>query len=177
VPLGLHRYHASKTCHFITFSCYQRRQLLAPPLREVFLTSLERMQVKYGFRVYGYVLMPEHVHMIISEPQVGTIATVMQALKVSVSKIRGTAESPLWQKRYYDHNVRDEDSFWDKICYMHRNPVKRGLVAKHEDWPWSSFRHYRFGEVGPVEIQSEWTRRRRMGLPFGVLGIPKSLEP
>jgi hypothetical protein len=44
---------------------------------------------------------------------------------------------------------------------MHRNPVKRGLVAKPEDWPWSSFRHYLYGEEGIVEIESEWIARRR----------------
>ena len=53
---------------------------------------------------------------------------------------------------------------------MHRNPVKRGLVEKPEDWPWSSFRHYLTGAEGVVEIESEWTgrRRERMGMPLRV---------
>ena len=50
---------------------------------------------------------------------------------------------------------------WSNLKYMHRNPVVRGLVARPEDWPWSSFRHYAMGEIGTVEIESEWTARRR----------------
>jgi putative transposase len=67
----------------------------------------------------------------------------------------------LWQSRYYDRNVRDHAEFVEKLRYIHRNPVKRGLVDRPEDWPWSSFRHYATGEKGAVEIESEWTARRR----------------
>ena len=58
----------------------------------------------------------------------------------------------------------------EKLRYLHRNPVKRGLVEKPEDWAWSSFRHYLTGEEGMVEIESEWTgrRRERMGMPLRV---------
>ena len=54
----------------------------------------------------------------------------------------------------------------EKLRYMHRNPVKRGLVQHPKDWAWSSFRHYATGAEGIVEIESEWTarRRERMGL-------------
>jgi putative transposase len=57
--------------------------------------------------------------------------------------------------------VHNEEKRIEKLRYMHRNPVKRGLVAKPEDWAWSSFRHYATGEIGVVEIESEWTARRR----------------
>ena len=63
----------------------------------------------------------------------------------------------MWQKRYYDHNVRNYASFVEKLRYLHRNPVKRGLAEKSEDWKWSSFRHYATAEMGPVEIESQWT--------------------
>ena len=66
-----------------------------------------------------------------------------------------------WQTRFYDFNVWSQAKKVEKLKYMHRNPVKRGLVARPEDWPWSSFRHYALGEVGPVEIESEWTALRR----------------
>jgi len=49
----------------------------------------------------------------------------------------------------------------EKLRYIHRNPVNRGLVARPEDWPWSSFRHYATGETGVVEIESQWTVRKR----------------
>jgi len=70
------------------------------------------------------------------------------------------AES-FWQARYYDFNVWSEGKFVEKLRYIHRNPVVRGLVGRPEDWPWSSFRHYLTSADGVVEIESQWTARRR----------------
>ncbi len=62
---------------------------------------------------------------------------------------------------YYDFNVWSERKFVEKLRYIHRNPVTRGLVARPEDWRWSYFRHYAQGETGVVEIESQWTARKR----------------
>jgi hypothetical protein len=70
-------------------------------------------------------------------------------------------ETLFWQKRYYDFNIRDHAQFVEKLRYMHRNPVTAGLCDRPEGWQWSSFRHYASGVVGRVEIESEWTARRR----------------
>jgi len=90
------------------------------------------------------------------------------------------SESPtrFWQPRYYDFNIWTAKKRKEKLCYLHRNPVKRGLVEKQEDWAWSSFRHYLTGIEGVVEIESEWTgrRRERMGLPLRVKIVP-TLSP
>jgi len=83
----------------------------------------------------------------------------MRALKLSVSLHR--AERPFWQPRYYDFNVHSEEKFTEKLRYIHRNPVARGLVARPEDWAWSSFRHYATGNRGTVEIESFWAAARR----------------
>ena len=74
-------------------------------------------------------------------------------------------EKPFWQRRYYDFNVHSEKKRVEKLRYMHRNPVVRGLVTHPEDWKWSSFRHYATGMRGTVEIESFWTAARRGGLP------------
>jgi putative transposase len=103
--------------------------------------------------------MPEHVHLLIGEPLKGTISSVIHALKLSVAIRR--SERPFWQARYYDFNVHDEEKRVEKLRYMHRNPVVRGLVAKPEDWFWSSFRHYATGLAGAIEIESQWTAFRR----------------
>ena len=66
-----------------------------------------------------------------------------------------------WQIRYYDFPVWSERKRIEKLRYIHRNPVKRGLVARPEDWRWSSFVHYTTGADGAVEIESQWTARRR----------------
>jgi putative transposase len=70
-------------------------------------------------------------------------------------------ERPFWQIRYYDFNVFTDKKRIEKLRYMHRNPVVRGLVAKPEDWRWSSFRHYATGIEGDVEIESFWTAWKR----------------
>jgi putative transposase len=160
MPKGLTRYHHTGNFHFLTFSCYHRSPYLASlAARELFLDALERTRLRYRFVVAGYVVMPEHVHLLIGEPLKGTVASVVHALKLSVT-LR-SKERPFWQARYYDFNVLNEDKRVEKLRYMHRNPVKRGLVNKAEDWHWSSFRHYAAGEVQVVEIESEWTAQRR----------------
>ena len=68
---------------------------------------------------------------------------------------------PFWYPRYYDFNVWSHDKRIEKLQYAHRNPVKRGLVDKPEDREWSSFRHYASGIEGIVEIESQWTARKR----------------
>jgi putative transposase len=83
-------------------------------------------------------------------------------------KLRGSREK-FWQDRYYDSSVRGEKSRTEVIRYIHRNPVKRGLVDKPEDWPWSSFRHYATGANGTGEIEWQWTAFKRGNrLPEGV---------
>ena len=72
-----------------------------------------------------------------------------------------SGEEHFWQKRYYDFNIRNYPRFVEKLRYMHRNPVNRELVELPGDWEWSSFRHYLSGVEGVVEIESQWTARRR----------------
>jgi putative transposase len=168
MPRNLKRYQESGQTHFVTFSCCRRQARLRSPARcHLFVEKLEQTRTRFGLRVYGYVVMPEHVHLLLSEPDRELLATALQSLKLAVSKnvprpgaVSGEP-ARLWQSRYYDRNVRDHAEFVEKLRYIHRNPVKRGLVDRPEDWPWSSFRHYATGEKGAVEIESEWTARRR----------------
>jgi putative transposase len=135
------RYQQTGDFHFLTFSCFHRRNYFAvTPAKDLFEDALQRVRNRYLFAVAGYVVMPEHVHMLVSEPQRALLSKVIQALKLSVS-VR-SRERPFWQAHYYDFNVSTHDKFVEKLRYIHRNPVRRGLVAKPEDWKWSSFGHY-----------------------------------
>ena len=164
MPRALARYQQTGDLHFVTFSCYHRLPYLGSPSpRELFELSLETVRLRYGLFVTGYVIMPEHVHLLVSEPLVGSLARAIQALKLSVAVQRH--EKPFWQRRYYDFNVHSEKKRIEKLRYMHRNPVVRGLVAKPEDWKWSSFHHYATGLRGTVEIESFWIAAGRGGLP------------
>ncbi len=172
MPRGLKRYQQARDLHFITFSCYRRQPLLATPrAKRLFEQTLERVRCWYGLFVTGYVIMPEHVHLLISEPERSSLAVAIQMLKqITAHKLRAGPRCPFWQTRYYDFNVWTPKKRIEKLRYMHRNPVKRGLVERPEDWLWSSFRHYATGEDGVVEIESEWTARRgeRMGMPLRI---------
>jgi putative transposase len=160
MPAGLVRYQHCSEMHFLTFSCYRRLPYLGTAeVRSLFESALERMRKKYRFVVTGYVVMPEHVHLLVNEPQCASLDRAIKAIKLSVTLRR--RERPFWQARYYDFNVWTDAKRIEKLRYMHRNPVKRGLVENPEDWAWSSYRHYATGIEGTVEIESNWTAWRR----------------
>jgi putative transposase len=157
---GLVRYQQTGNLHFITFSCYQRKPFLrTKQARPLFEDALERMRQKYDLYVAGYVVMPEHVHLLVSEPLDIQLAGTIKAIKLSVALRR--QERPFWSPRYYDFNVFTEKKRIEKLKYIHRIPVSRGLVSKPEDWQWSSFLHYATGIQGTIEIESQWTATRR----------------
>jgi putative transposase len=174
MPRGLHRYYGADHLHFITCSCYRRLPLLrSVRSRDRLLSVLEQTRKRYRFVVVGYVVMPEPIHLLLSEPEVGTPSTVMQVLKQRTARAllpkikpcdpRQTelfGESPVrahfWQTRFYDFNVWTEKKRVEKLRYMHRNPVKRGLAAGPEDWRWSSYRFYLMDEPGLVRVNEGW---------------------
>ena len=162
MPWGLTRFHESGQSHFVTFCCYHRRRFLTTEAsRRILESALERVRRSYRLCVYGYAVMPEHVHLLLSAPRRDTLADALKSLKQGVSRrLIGDAEH-FWQKRYYDFNIRDYPQFVEKLRYIHRNPVKAGLCERPEDWEGSSFRHYATGCEGRVEIESEWTARKR----------------
>jgi putative transposase len=168
---GLHRFYGGQDLHFLTFSCYQRKPLFRDAARcNLFLEALERVRRRNRLVVLGYVVMPEHVHLLVTEPQRATLSTAIQALKLGLvrtlgnvagnptsrkrSEKRGTPMCPrhFWQARFYDFNVWTEKKRIEKLRYIHRNPVARGLAERPEHWQWSSFRWYLSGAAGPVRI-------------------------
>jgi putative transposase len=87
VPWGLKRYQQSKQTHFVTFSCYRRLPLLTSSrAKHTFESGLERVRRQYGLRVYGYVVMPEHVHLLVGEPERADLAQAIKSLKQGVSR-------------------------------------------------------------------------------------------
>jgi len=139
--------------------------------RDRFVRILDEVREQYGFRLVGYVVMPEHVHLLISEPRTGTPSTVLQVLKQRVSRelrrrkqrrspaqialpFPETATEPprFWQRRFYDFNVWSRGKQTEKLDYMHRNPLTRKLVAHPKDWPWSSWSFYAKGGTGLIRI-------------------------
>ena len=171
MPTGLKRYYGNGDLHFLTCSCYHRQPWLASARRrDLFLEILEAARQRYRFVVVGYVAMPDHIHLLVSEPERGTPSTVMQVLKqrfarrVLRRKLSRLAQGELfagethvWQRRFYDFNVRSQRKRIEKLRYMHRNPVLRGLVLEPEQWAWSSYRTYAGQEAGKVKI-NQWPK-------------------
>ncbi len=169
MPKGLKRIYGFGRLHFLTFSCYRRLPLLrSARTRNVFVRVLDQVRKEYGFKLVGYVVMPEHVHLLISEPVRGTPSTVLKMVKQRVSRQlrrkprrrvsaaqRSFQFAPsierlpqFWQKRFYDFNVWSRKKKIEKLGYMHANPVKRGLVDDPKEWNWSSCAFYQQrGEV------------------------------
>jgi REP-associated tyrosine transposase len=179
MPSRLKRYQDTGQLHYITFTCYHRKKYLGTAsARDLFEHTLERVQHWYGFDIVGYVVMPEHIHLLVGEPERATLASVLKMLKQITSRKlrRRAAHGAFWQKRYYDFNVFSSRKRGEKLRYMHFNPgprradfgllgwepVKRGLVLKPEDWKWSSYRHYLTGADGVVHRRQR--KRERLGI-------------
>lgn len=184
MPVKLKRYYGSGDLHFITSSCYQRRHWLGSASRlELFVSMLEQARQQYRFVVAGYVVMPEHFHILISEPQQGNPSVIVQVLKQrfartvlgelrrqqrdqkSLCETKEEQNIRIWQRRFYDFNVWTERKRIEKLRYMRRNPVKRGLVLQPEQWLWSSFRYYLYGEQGIVRVNDHSVLQLRTKKP------------
>lgn len=158
---GLGRRYGLGDLHFITCSCYRRLPLLGSTrARDAFVRILGEIRAQFGFLLVGYVVMPEHIHLLIGETPASTPSDVMRELKrcvsleiggvqpVSIAPSRapqpGSEDSlrAFWQRRFYDFNVRSLRKKNEKLHYMHMNPVKRGLVRNPKDWIWSSYCFY-----------------------------------
>ncbi len=145
MPTGLKRYYGTGGLHFITCSCYQRQPWLGTPARRtLFVNILEEVRRAYDFTVFGYVVMPEHLHLLFGEPDRGDLSLVMQLLKQRVARrvlsalrrrsSHDRVPEHFWQPRFYDFNVWSDIKRIEKLRYLHRNPVRRGLVSEPDQW-------------------------------------------
>jgi putative transposase len=137
--------------------------------------AIDEIRNSHNLILLGYVVMPEHVHLVVVPPIEAKLGTIIGELKRMSSKrihdILASQKSPLlekfhvirhgvgkfalWQIRCYDHNCRTPESIWEKVNYCHNNPVKRGLVGGPENWEWSSYRWYSGKRKGCLKINVE----------------------
>jgi putative transposase len=129
----LKRFQETGQNHFLTFSCYHRQpKLAAPEACYVFVSALERVRQSYRLCVYGYVVMPEHVHLLVNEPERSTLAQALKSLKQGVARrLALRAEEPFWQERYYDFNVWSERKFVEKLRYLHFASLWRAAWSRN----------------------------------------------
>lgn len=161
MPTGLKRFHTQGHDHFITFSCYRRLPYLDDDhSRKVFEEVLERTRQSHQFFLHGYVLMPEHVHLLMSEPQRFSLATTLGVIKGEASKLLKGDRKQFWQLRYHDFNV-------------FTRPKHREKTPLHAPQP---------GQTGPRRRTRTLAMEQLLSLPHGRTGqhrnrIRLDLEP
>jgi putative transposase len=161
--MKLKHFDDEEGARFITFCTHRKYRILENDLlKRLVIDAIERARVKFAFRLLGYVLMPEHVHLVIFPRSMSKVGRIIGEIKRDsarriMAKLRDinspllaelkiirnrTEKYVVWQRRCYDHNCRKNESVWEIINYCHNNPVKRGLVDTPGQWPWSSYRNY-----------------------------------
>ncbi len=152
----LERYFGRGDLHFVTFSCFRRRPyLMQPSARTIFVEIMKEIHARHGFHLFGYVVMPEHIHLLVDEAGRVNPSKVIQIVKQKASGCLGRGSGlPFWQRRFYDFNTWSSGKIKEKLNYMHENPLRRGLVAHPRDWPWSSWSWYAMKEEGLIPIDS-----------------------
>ncbi len=171
--------------HELTFSCYRGYRFLeAERTRRWLIEAIERARTVHRFAVWAYVIMPEHVHLILGpSPPTCSVSAILRSIKQPVgqraiahlhehapswlekiSRVRnGRVERMFWQSGGgYDRHIIEPRTLWRMITYVHRNPVRRGLIEREVDWPWSSARWYAEDvdepepPLRPDPIPSDW---------------------
>lgn len=147
---------------FVTFSCVDRLPLLSTPaLRDRLISCIAESRLRHGFHLVSYVIMPEHVHMLVwprlpQSPLSRVLSTIKQRfaqraisrwVELNARILNRITDSEgcrqVWQRGGgYDRNVFSDDERLEKSAYIHYNPVARGLVRQPRDWPWSSAAWY-----------------------------------
>ena len=178
--MGLPRFHIKGHIYYITTVLYNRLPVFTRPSFIIPLyDSLNFYRYRQDFKLLGYVIMPDHIHLMIWPHGESTVSDIMRDYKEFTSKriIRqaevegidewvaafrragqetGRSKNKVWQDSYWDENVFTERFLRQKLNYMHRNPVRAGLVERPGDYPYSSYRNYQLGEEWLIEIDRGW---------------------
>jgi REP element-mobilizing transposase RayT len=147
---------------------------------DILIANVNHYKEKYRFSILGYVIMPTHFHWIVEvNSKLGSISEIMRDIKkftawqifdkMELTNDRELISSfeqaaigikdqnrKLWMKRFDDEVIRDQEMFWTKLNYIHKNPVKSGLVLKAEDYKYSSARNYAFNDHSVLEVNTEF---------------------
>lgn len=136
----LKRLDVDGACYFVTMVTYNRQPILFI-LANDFRRTLERLSSAMGFACHGWVILPDHVHMVI-EPRDNQLASIIKRLKLSVGYTYrnriGIRKGRIWQPRYWDHAIRDERDMYRRLNYIVNNPFKHGYVTDAKGWKWMS---------------------------------------
>lgn len=153
--MNIRRYYVPNAIVFITQVVHQREPVFANiTYLNLLRTKLHAVKLLHPFTMLAYVFLADHFHLLIKPTGDSNISKIMQSIKVNfvydykqVLGIQGTMK--FWQKRFWDHLIRDEEDFERHLDYIHYNPVKHGYASRPEDWPHSSFLYWKGKDVYP----------------------------
>jgi len=143
--MNFRRYYIPNSIIFITNVVHNREAVFAnETYLNLFRQTLHRTQELHPFTMLAYVFLPDHMHLLIKPTEASNFSKIMQSVKSNFTyaykqKLGIRNSVKFWQKRFYDHIIRDEQDFAHHIDYIHYNPVKHGYVTRPEDWSNSSF--------------------------------------
>jgi putative transposase len=170
----LRRYELYGDCRFLTFSCYQRLPLFSnDAIKDRFIEAISRCREATAFKLLGYVIMPEHVHLLLvpslpRHPVSGILSHLKARFSHEVLSRWRQLEAPIlarvtdrrgvqhfWQAGGgYDRNIHSAGDLEETLNYIHLNPIRRGLVTSDVAWRWSSAAWYAGSEAPALSIDA-----------------------
>lgn len=158
------RAHAEGATYFFTVNTYRRNPLLThPDVRSALRDAIHHVRTRMPFAIDAWVLMPDHLHALWTLPlgdanygkrwgmlkaQVSRRCAHLVKPAIAMSHIK-RREIDFWQRRFWEHQIRDDRDFEHHADYIHFNPVKHGLVTQVAQWPYSTFHRYAQNGVYP----------------------------
>lgn len=157
------RYYLNNHYIFITVVTYNRNKILIENI-DLLKECLKNAKDKFGVEFFGIVIMPDHFHIIMKSKEAQDFSKIISTVKrsftqaidedfkdenISASRIKRN-EKGVWQRRFYEHIIRDEKDLYNHLDYIHYNPVKHGYVNNIKDWKFSSF--HKFVELKNYDI-------------------------
>lgn len=152
------RAHIQGGTYFFTLSTLRRQPVLTlPTVRTALREAIQIARARYPFEILAWVLLPDHLHCIWTLPPDDadfgirwslikrhvTQAANLKTTGIAVSQSRlARREGTLWQRRFWEHAIRDEEDLRRHVDYIHWNPVKHGLTQRVSDWPYSTYHRY-----------------------------------
>ena len=178
--MGLPRFHIEGHVYYITTVVFNRLPVFRRPSFVIPLfDSLNFYRFRQSFKLLGYVIMPDHLHLMIWPSGTARVSDIMRDFKEFTSKriiwqaevegitdwlnafrqagaVTGRSTNKVWQDSYWDENVFTESFLKQKLQYIHLNPVRAGLVAHPKDYMYSSYRNYEYDQEWLIEIDKDW---------------------
>ena len=167
----LRHYDNLGTVRFVTFSTFRREPtFVTDSVRRLFVQHLSAIRERRRFTLLGYVIMPEHIHLVFRPTDDCMVGRLIGELKSRFARDyfarnpsgRQNDRRVFWQRRCFDHNCRTPHSVWQKVAYCHNNPVRRGLVGSPSEWKWSSYNWYHGVADVPIAMDTVKSGEYRM---------------